>query len=182
MSEDLIATKISWLDRVITHPDNATLFVGEDQLAIQRELSTRWEKENRLELLNDLAGTYREEHLLAVIDIIISANSRRDWEQEAKENENSLEAFIKLLWVQLAKVGFEFSYKQEGNVTKFCVTRCPMYEVARQIGAEKWMYHLVCLTDEPSITGFNKDIRFSRTRTLMQGFPDCDHTYTDFSK
>jgi len=182
MSQDLIAEKISWLDRIITHPDNTALFDDKGQSSIQRELSTRWENENRLELLNDLAGTNGQERVLAVIDQIISASCKRDWEEAARENKNSLANFIKLLWEPLAKVGFEYTYKQEGNITRFCVTGCPMFELARQIGAEKWMYHLVCLTDEPSITGFNSGIRFSRARTLMQGFPDCDHTYTELSK
>jgi predicted ArsR family transcriptional regulator len=182
MTEDLIAQKISWLDRIITHPDNSALFTDKKQSLIQRDLSARWLSENRLALLNELAGKYGQEPVLAVLDQIITANSERDWAQEAKGNDHSLANFFRLLWAELAKVGFEFSYKQEGNVTRFCVTRCPMVEIARQMGAETWMYHLVCLTDEPSITGFNKDIHFSRTRTLMQGCPDCDHTYTDLSK
>lgn len=182
MSEDTIAKEISWLDRIITHPENDTLFEDETQRQIQRELSTRWEKENRLELLNDLCTTYAQESVLAVIDRVIASNCRRDWEQVGKENENSLANFIKILWEPLAKDGFEYSYQQTGNITQFCVTRCPMYELARKIGAEQWLYHLVCLTDVSSTVGFNPKIRFSRTRTLMQGYPDCDHCYTDLSK
>lgn len=182
MSEDYIATEISWLDRIITHPENDTLFEDEPQRQIQRELSTRWEKENRLELLNDLSTQYAEEQILTVIDRIIASNCRRDWEQVGRENENSLANFIKILWEPLAKSGFEYSYEQTGTITKFCVTQCPMYELARKIGAEKWLYHLVCLTDVSSTVGFNAKIQFNRTRTLMQGNPDCDHCYTDLSK
>jgi hypothetical protein len=177
MPEDTIAKEIGWLDRIITHPENDHLFEDETQRQIQRELSTRWEKENRLELLNDLSGTYTEAPVLAVIDRIIASNCRRDWEQVGKENENSLANFIKILWEPLAKSGFEYSYEQTGNITKFCVTQCPMYDLAHKIGAEKWLYHLVCLTDESSTVGFNPKIQFNRTRTLMQGDPDCDHTY-----
>jgi hypothetical protein len=182
MSEDLIAEKTSWLDRMITHPDNASLFSDESLLEIQMELSTRWVNENRLELLNNLAGKYGQERVLVVIDTIIAANSRRDWAEEVKGYENSLETFIKLLWEPLKEVGFAYTYKQEGTVTKFCVTRCPLADLAKQTSSERWMYHLLCLTDEPSVTGFNCNIRFSRTRTIMQGYPDCDHTYTDLSK
>jgi hypothetical protein len=182
MSQDLVAEKMYWLDQMITHPENAALFTDASQLDIQSELSARWVNENRLALLNDLAGKYGQERVLAVLDKIIAANSKRDWAQEAEGNDNSLANFIRLLWEQLAKVGFEYTYEQQGNVTRFCVTRCPMYEIARQLGAESWMYHLLCLTDEPTVTGFNSAIRFSRTRTMMQGYPDCDHTYTDLSK
>ena len=54
------------------------------QSLIQRDLSTRWVSENRLALLNDLAGKYGQEPVLAVLDQIITANSERDWAQEAK--------------------------------------------------------------------------------------------------
>jgi hypothetical protein len=57
-----------------------------------------------------------------------------------------------------------------------------MYDLAKKIGAEKWLYHLVCLTDEPSITGFNSKISFRRTQTLMQGYSECDHCYIDRSR
>jgi hypothetical protein len=56
-----------------------------------------------------------------------------------------------------------------------------MYDLAKKLNAEKWLYHLTCLTDEPAITGFNGRIKFDRSRTLMQGYPDCDHCYTDLS-
>jgi len=182
MAKDTIAEEISWLDGIITHPENRNLFMDENQLEILGELSTRWVKENRLDLLNDLSAKYEEESIFAVIDRIINSNCKRDWEQAGKESHNSLDAFIARLWEPLKESGFEFTYRQEGNSTSFCVTQCPMAELARKIGGEKWLYHLVCLTDEPSITGFNKDIHFSRTRTLMQGYPDCDHTYTDQSR
>jgi predicted ArsR family transcriptional regulator len=182
MSQDLVAQKMSWLDRMITHPDNGTLFTDDAQLEIHKELSTRWVNENRLDLLNDLAATYGQERVLTVIDQIITAASTRDWEEAARENENTLANFIKLLWEPLLQAGFAYTYQQEGNVTRFCVTQCPIYELARQTGGEKWLYHLACLTDESSVTGFNPEIQFSRTRTLMQGCPDCDHTYTDLSK
>jgi predicted ArsR family transcriptional regulator len=181
MTADLIAENARWLDDIITHQDNASLFRDEKQMLIQQELTGRWAQENRLELLRGLADRFGEGAVLAVIDTIIEANSRRDWEHEGEKADNSLRHFIELLWLPLKNHGFEFSFTQEGTRTIFCVTRCPLYDLAKEIGAEKWFYHLFCLTDEPSVTGFNNKIAFSRTRTLMQGYPDCDHCYTDLS-
>jgi hypothetical protein len=67
---------------------------------------------------------------------------------------------------------------RRGERTQFRVTRCPLAEMAREMAEEKWLYHLACLTDEPSVTGFNPGIAFERTQTLMQGHPVCDHCYT----
>lgn len=179
MSKDYVAEQISWLDGIFTHPANADLFQDEHRSAIQRELSNRWAHENRLDLLNDLAQQFGEEEMLAVIDKIIDANCRRDWQQVGQDKGNSLDNFINILWRPLKDQGFEYSIAKKGNKTQFCVTKCPLYDLAKQLGAEKWFYHLLCLTDEPAVVGFNSQIKFSRTRTLMQGYPDCDHCYLE---
>jgi len=181
MPEDYIAEQIGWLDNILTHPENQNLFPNEKLAPIARELAERWLGENRLHLLIDLAEQYGEENVFTVLDKIIYANCQRDWERVGKEGGNSFEHFLKVLWEPLKNSGFEYSFVTQDNKTTFCVTKCPMYDLARKIGAEKWLYHLVCLTDEPIITGFNDRIVFGRTRTLMQGYSDCDHCYTDFS-
>ncbi len=182
MTTDYIAEHISWLDKIITHPDNATLFADATQSAIQQELSARWINENRLDLLNELADKFSEADMLAVIDKIIFTNCQRNWRQIGLETgDNSLEKFLELLWGPLPEVGFEFTSEKKSNQTQFHVTQCSMYELAKALGAEKWLYHLVCLTDEPSVVGFNADVKFDRTKTLMQGHAYCDHCYTELS-
>ncbi|MBN1797346.1 MAG: L-2-amino-thiazoline-4-carboxylic acid hydrolase [Spirochaetales bacterium] len=181
MEKDHIAEQIGWLDGIFTHPRNSNLFTNALHTLIQKELSNRWVHENRLELLHDLAKKYGEGEMLAVIDKIIYENCKYDWEQVGREKGNSLNNFIKILWKPLKDIGFEYSIEKKGNKTVFCVTKCPLYDLAKKLGAEKWMYHLLCLTDEPAITGFNSRIKFDRSRTLMQGFPDCDHCYTELS-
>lgn len=95
MTTDVVAEQISWMDGIFTHAENRNLFDEQDQLAIQSELSNRWVNENRLELLNELKDRFGEAAVLTVIDKIIDANIRRDWEQIGKEDDNSLESFIK---------------------------------------------------------------------------------------
>jgi predicted ArsR family transcriptional regulator len=181
MEKDYIAEQIGWLDGIFTNPRNPGLFPNKEQAIIQRELAERWPRENRLELIKDIYAKYGEERTLAVIDKIIWENCRLDWEQAGREKDNSLENFIKILWEPLKEEGFEYSFEKQGNRMQFRVTKCPMYDLAKKLGAEKWMYHLLCLTDEPAITGFNDKIKFERTRTLMQGYADCDHCYIDLS-
>lgn len=182
MSKDYIAEQLSWLDGMLTHPENESLFQNENLSLIQKELAHRWVRENRLALLEDLAYKFGEENVITVLDLIISANCKRDWNRVGQEGGNSLERFFQLLWEPLRKSGFEFSSMTQANQTTFCVTKCAMYDLAREIGAEKWLYHLACLTDEPAVAGFNDKIEFRRTRTLMQGYADCDHCYIDHSK
>jgi hypothetical protein len=180
MSTDFVAEQLGWLDAIITHPENWTLFEAENQVAIENELSTRWVQENRLALLNELADQFGEADVFAVIEKIIYANCKRNWEQVGREKgDNSLDQFIKILWEPLRDIGFEYSIEKEANKTQFRVTCCPMFDFAQKAGVEKWFYRLLCLTDEPSVVGFNSRITFSRTRTLMEGATYCDHCYTE---
>jgi hypothetical protein len=182
MTKDYVAQELGWLDGIFTHPDNSGLFKDGEKSEIQRELSRRWRKANRVELLEELSRRHGEEKVFEVIDAIIFFNCKRDWERNGKEKDNSLDTFLKLLWEPLRDIGFEFSSRKKDNVVQYSVTRCPLAIEARKRKVEKWLYRLVCLTDEPSVTGFNPKIKFSRTQTLMQGNPLCDHCYTDMSK
>jgi predicted ArsR family transcriptional regulator len=181
MSTDFVAEQLGWLDAILTHPENRTLFEAENQLAIENELSTRWVQENRLVLLNELAATFGESDVFAVLEKIIYANCKRNWAENGREGDNSLNQFIKILWEPLRDMGFEYSIEKEGNKTQFRVTRCPMADFAKKAGVKKWFYRLLCLTDEPSVVGFNSSVTFSRTRTLMEGAAYCDHCYTEHS-
>lgn len=179
MKPDLIARELSWLDDIFTRSVDE-LFQDRTGREIQRELSQNWKSSNRLDLLNGLASRFGEKAVMAVIDGIIASDCRKSWKKTADDSgNNSLAKFIELLWEPLLGHGFEYTMNHSANRTRFRVTRCPLVEIAKELGAEKWLYHLVCLTDEPSVTGFNPGIAFDRSQTLMQGHPVCDHGYTE---
>jgi hypothetical protein len=186
MGEDYVAENLGWMDGLMIDPGNGALFRDEVKSAIQKEISERWTRENRLSLLEGLSARFPEEKVLEVVDTVISSNLKRDWALVAKENGNSLERLIELVWGPLEGNEFQFSSERQGNSIQFRVTRCAVCEAAKTmdpaLNAHKWLYHLVCLTDGPSAQGFNPDIRFERTQTLMQGHPCCDHRYTDLSR
>jgi hypothetical protein len=182
MASDYIAENLQFLNQIFTYEGNSSLFENEKHQTIQKELSDRWVKENRLQLLNDLADRYTEDEVFAVVDKIIYANCRKGWEKVGSQTVNSLENFIKINWEPLKKMGIEYTYTINGNEAKFCVTKCSLYDQAKLEGAEKWYYHLLCLTDEPTAVGFNRSFKFSRTMTLMQGHQCCDHCYNVLSK
>jgi predicted ArsR family transcriptional regulator len=181
MTRDYLAEQVGWLDDIFTSAENSTLFSDKKHLLIQSGLFSRWKNENRLLLIEELSKKYGEGPVLFVIDKIIYTNSITNWEKEGKEGTNSLNNFINILWKPLKDIGFVFTYETKENVTQINVTKCPMFDLANQLDANKWFYHLICLTDEPSIIGFNKRIEFKRTKTLMQGNSYCDHCYIDHS-
>lgn len=178
---DYIASELSYLDGIFTHPRNQAIFKDKVKTEIQTELSRRWRSEDRAALLEDLSARFGQDTVLETVDAIVRTNCRQDWEENGRKSKegNSLDVFLKELWEPLRGLGFQFTSRRSGSSVQFTVTRCPLAEEGRARGIGTWLYHLACLTDEPSVTGFNPRVKFTRTQTLMQGHPVCDHCYTE---
>ena len=50
--------------------------------------------------------------------------------------------------------------------------------MAKEVGATDWGFEFFCKMDPPIIEGFNPNIQFRRTKTLMEGDECCNHYYT----
>jgi len=64
------------------------------------------------------------------------------------------------------------------TVYAFNVTRCLYAERYAELGLAELGYCLSCCRDEPFAQGFNPEIVFKRTRTIMEGAPFCDFRYS----
>lgn len=116
------------------------------------------------------------------IDELIAKNIGHRTENTFKEiskilDDDSLEMFMKLLFDPLPDMGWKMEAKDENGKFYRKVTYCPKCEMAKKLGAEKLMYLLACCTDHYSSKGFNENIVFERTQTLMQGGSCCDFCF-----
>lgn len=104
--------------------------------------------------------------------------NERNWQAIAKHVGNDgIDGILGTLWAWVEEEGVEFTVERGANFAQMKVTRCPLAEMARELGLEKWGYACYC-ADDPSIArGFNPRMRFSRTKTLMEGADSCDHRY-----
>lgn len=68
--------------------------------------------------------------------------------------------------------------EQDDNTFAFNVTRCRYAEMYREMGLEEIGGLLSCVRDAEFIAGYNPDITFERTQTLMEGASHCDFRYT----
>ena len=91
--------------------------------------------------------------------------------------EGTIEALINLVWEPLRSQGFEFTVTPSEKGVQIQCTACPWARLYRNLGGAEWGYRLYCAVDEPLVEGFNPNIGFKRTKTLMEGDDCCDHLY-----
>ena len=73
----------------------------------------------------------------------------------------------------------EFEVLETGEAgVSLNVTRCRYAEMYKEHGLEDFGYLLSCGRDYALIEGFNPGIKFTRTRTIMQGGDHCDFRFT----
>jgi predicted ArsR family transcriptional regulator len=103
---------------------------------------------------------------------------RSHWSRIAEEaGDNSIEALIKRLWEPLPTQGFEYTVEETGSGFQINCTKCPHIEMAKRLGIMEEMFYTICEADSFIAEGFNPNIGFKRTKTLMQGDDCCDHFY-----
>jgi predicted ArsR family transcriptional regulator len=110
--------------------------------------------------------------------------STRKWAANAAEadrranKKNDIQGLINFLWEPIREEGFEFTYEQNEQGYQIHVTKCPIAEIAKALNLEKWGFIFHCMGDEAICEGYNPEIRFARTKTLMEGDEYCDHFYS----
>ena len=67
--------------------------------------------------------------------------------------------------------------EQTDEVLAFDVTRCRYAEMYRALGIPELGAVLSCNRDAALIEGFNPEVHFSRTQTIMGGASHCDFRY-----
>ncbi len=67
--------------------------------------------------------------------------------------------------------------RQDEQAFEFNVTRCRFAEMYHRLGLKDLGAILSCSRDAAMIEGFNPEISFTRTQTIMEGAPHCDFRY-----
>ncbi|KTD37467.1 hypothetical protein Lnau_0657 [Legionella nautarum] len=128
-------------------------------------------------LLTQLSQAHGEK-VAEITSQLMAQEEQTRWCNAAKEiNDHSIENFIRIVWEPLAALGFKFSVeKRDGGMQLHC-TSCPIHDLSKMIGGAKWLAILECNKDLHNVKGFNPNIGFKRTKTLMNGDSHCDHFY-----
>lgn len=130
-----------------------------------------------IDILERMKSRFGEE-VYSVVDEMVGDRTSRQWRELAQREEgHTAQDLVRVLWEPLSTQGFEFTVENRDDGIQIYCTRCPLYELAKEINGQEWMYYINCGTDPYIVQGFNPMIHFKRTKTLMQGHDCCDHFY-----
>ncbi len=129
-------------------------------------------------LLEKYVSEYGREADQDVLEII-AEETQYAWSELARERgSNSIDDLLDTLWNSFGSVGGEFTVSREGGKVQIHATKCPMADTYRKIGKEEFGLIFHCSTDPHIVAGFNKNINFEISKTLMGGDDCCNHCYS----
>jgi hypothetical protein len=143
---------------------------------------TRREIEARIlaPVIDALGARFGREEVVAIVrDVIASIAREQGRAMAAARGDNSLTSFAATLepWTRDDALRMEIKEQSDERLA-FDVTRCRYAELYRALGIPELGAVLSCNRDASLIDGFNPNVRFVRTRTIMQGAACCDFRYT----
>ncbi|MHA1138363.1 MAG: L-2-amino-thiazoline-4-carboxylic acid hydrolase [Candidatus Thorarchaeota archaeon] len=127
-------------------------------------------------LLEKYENEFGAEAEQRVLDII-AENTRESWAEIAEERgNNDIEGILDTLWKSFVSVGGEFTVERTENSAQIHCTRCPMADTYTKIGKPEYGLIFHCSTDPHIVAGFNPEMEFKITKTLMKD-DCCNHYY-----
>lgn len=97
--------------------------------------------------------------------------------QKAELPKRDLATIMEILWNQMGDTA-EFTVEEERpDLLRLRVTQCLFADEMRKLNAADSGFAFYCAYDYGFCQGLNPAIKFTRTKTLMQGDDCCDHTY-----
>jgi fumarate reductase iron-sulfur subunit len=120
-----------------------------------------------------------KERALRIVEPIIQSLAREGGANLAKLlGGNTLDHLVKGMsfWTQEEALTLDL---REQNPKRFVfnVTRCRYAEMYKELGIPELGNLLSCSRDKALIEGFNSQIKFTRTQTIMEGAKYCDFRY-----
>ena len=129
-------------------------------------------------LLERLAETYGAGVYEVARDVIVDVARDQGAALATNVGDDSLTGFAAGLAAWSADGALESEVRElSDDVFAFDVTRCRYAEMYRSLGLEDLGATLSCNRDGSLIEGFNPNVRFTRTQTIMSGADHCDFRF-----
>ena len=130
-------------------------------------------------LLDRLGEEFGEERVTEIAaEVIVNVAKEQGAELAGHMGGNDLAYFADSLenWTKGGALEIEV-VEQTDEVFAFNVNRCRYAEMYREIGMADLGATLSCNRDGTMVQGFNPNVRFTRTQTIMSGADHCDFVY-----
>jgi hypothetical protein len=152
-----------------------------DTLNARIGVLTRREVEARMlgPLIEALGAEFGRARVVEVVrETIIRIAQEQGAALAASMGSDSLPTFAEStrFWTQDNALEIEVLAQSE-TAYDFNVTRCRYAELYRSLGMPELGAIFSCNRDGALIEGFNPDVQFTRTQTIMEGAPCCDFRY-----
>ena len=149
-----------------------------DDLRSKIESIKKYDFKEKVKFLNTLKVEFGS-RVVDEVDFVVRKDTIAQWQDIANsEGDNGINNLIDILWEQMCKsAGFKFTVEKLEKGTQIKVSYCPLVDTAKELKATDWGYHFYCLSDYAIVEGFNSNIGFRRTKTLMEDCDCCDHFY-----
>lgn len=178
MNEELMRY-LGWVRELLNADFNGDFSSTSVESIILHQLRGDWRDDNGIEAFRALEEKYGDTAKRTISEFL-KVNIQRDWVAIGKKEAHDgteIDDFFHVLWEPLRKTGFEYERKVSGRIIELTVTRCPVFELAKQTGMHDWFYRMACMSDYFTTPSFSSKIGFTRTKTLMQEDGYCNHTY-----
>lgn len=152
-----------------------------DTLNARIGVLTRREVEARMlaPLIEALGAEFGRERVIEIVrDVIVRIAQQQGAQLADERHDAGLLTFAESTkaWTQGNALELDV-IEQSDDVYDFNVTRCRYAELYRALGVAELGAVFSCNRDAALIEGFNPEIEFNRTQTIMQGAPFCDFRY-----
>jgi hypothetical protein len=130
-------------------------------------------------VIKALMKEFGKERALRIVEPIIQSLAREGGANLAKLlGGNTLEHLVKGMsfWTLEEALTLDLG-EQNPKRFFFNVTRCRYAEMYKELGIPELGNLLSCSRDKALIEGFNPQIKFTRTQTIMEGAKYCDFRY-----
>lgn len=126
--------------------------------------------------VRDELGEAKARSLLAKVVVDAATDAGRAMRPDGSETD--LEAFSEA-WEPWTRGGaLEIvEHRRDADVWRFDVVRCRYAELYRELGMAELGATLSCARDAALIDGYDPDVTFERTQTLMEGADHCDFSF-----
>jgi len=102
---------------------------------------------------------------------------KRIWNAIGDKHGRSLKSLIEQLWGSMGEdFEYKITYQNEDEVQIEC-KKCPFVALSIDNGMKEIGFSKYCMSDYGIVEGFNPNIEFMRTKTLMEGHGVCNHHY-----